>query len=257
MKNALIALTVMFALPAVSMASGAPPLWQSEIISLVSHRQFKQAGEKMKHYCVEKRNGELCLVLASAFFEGEAKFGIESRDVVEACRYTKMACDYGSDSGCAAYAAAIEKGELVQYVLYEPGVVNRDAQLKQAIELGADLNATPMFSRTLLQEAVSEEKAEAVRLLLDNGVDVNYRVGDEDLTPLMYAVNSGNEELAVLLLERGADPGQKMRAPDYLQMGGNEADACDLARKLENARMQDLLGCKNPRGAAEAGGQGG
>ena len=134
---------------------------------------------------------------------------------------------------------------MLQNVLFEPGIKNRDEQLKKSIKLGADLNATTMFTRTLLQEAVSEEKVEAVRLLLENGVDVNYRVSDEDLTPLMYAVNSGSTEMVTLLLENGADPAQTMKVADYLKMGKKEANACDFANKLENREMVALLKCKD------------
>lgn len=233
----------MFVLPSVSMATGAPPRWQAEVISLVSHQKFKEAGEKLREYCVEKKNSELCLVLASAYFEGEAKFGINSREMIEAYKYTKLSCDYGSEAGCGASRAAIEKGELLQNVLFEPAVENRDAQLKEAIQLGADLNATTLFTTTLLQKAISEENIEVVRLLLENGVDVNYRVSDEDLTPLMYAVNSGSKEMVTLLLESGADSTQIMKVPDYLKMGKNEANACDFASKLENQEMMSLLNC--------------
>lgn len=243
MKKVLFSVLALFVLPTASMGSGTPTGWQEEVISLISHQQFKQAGQKIKEYCVEKRSGELCLIMASAYFEGEAKFGINSPDIIEAYKYTRLACDFGSAAGCEAYKAAIEKGELLQYVLFEPGIENRDAQLKEAIQLGADLNATTLFSRTLLQEAISKENIEAVKLLLENGVDVNYRVSDEDLTPLMYAINTGNKEMVTLLLESGADTTQTMKVPDYLQMGKKEANACDFASKLENREMMVLLKC--------------
>ena len=236
------------------MATGAPPQWQTEVISLISHQQYQEAGERLKDYCVEGKSGELCLILASAYFEGEAKFGIESRDIVEAYKYTRLACDYGSEAGCEASSAAIEKGELLQNILYEPGVVNRDAQLKEAIQLGADPNATTLFTTTLLQQAISEEKTEAVVLLLKNGVDVNYRVSEEDPTPLMYAINSGNKELVKLLLENGADASQTMKTADYLKMGKKEVNACDFANKLENWEMLTLLECSNPTAATRSGG---
>ena len=251
MKKALVSFLALFILPSASMATGAPPMWQSEIISLISHQRFKEAGEKLNEYCVEKKVSELCLTLASAYFDGEPKFGIDSRDIIKAYQYTKLACDYGSEAGCNAYNAAIEKGELLQYVLFEPGVENRDAQLKEAIKLGADLNATTLFSRTMLQTAISEENIEVVKLLLENGVDVNYRVSDEDLTPLMYAVNSGSKEMVALLLENGADTRLTMQAPDYLQLGKKEANACDLANKLENPGMMTLLKCSDSIAASE------
>ena len=243
MKKALVLMLALFVVPGVSMASGAPPVWQSEIISLVSHQRFKEAGDKLKEYCVEKKNSELCLILASAYFEGEAKFGVNSREIVEAYKYTRLACDYGSQAGCDASKAAIEKGELIKNVLFEPGVENRGAQLKEAIQLGADLNATTLFTTTLLQTAISEENIEVVRLLLKNGADVNYRVSDEDLTPLMYASNSGNKEIVALLLENGADVAQMMKVPDYLKMGKKEANACDFASKQEKQEIMSLLKC--------------
>lgn len=242
MKKVLVSILSLFLLPTASMAI-APPQWQSEIISLISHQQFEEAGEKIKEYCVEDKNGELCLILASAYYGGEAKFGIESRNIIEAYKYTRLACDYGSEAGCSAYKAAIEKGELLQNVLFEPGVENRDAQLKEAIKLGADLNSTTLFTTTLLQKALGEEKIEAVRLLLENGADVNYRVSDEDLTPLMYAINTGNKKLVTLLLDNGADSTQTMKVADYLKMGKPEVNACDFANRLENRKMMDLLKC--------------
>lgn len=243
MKKALILILSLFIFPTISVATPAPTSWQGEVTSLVAQQRFKEAGEKIKHHCVEKKNAELCLILASAYFQGEDKLGIHSKDIIEAYKYTGLACEHGSTAGCEARRAAIEKGELLQNVLFEPGVENRDAQLKAAIKLGADLNTTTLFTATVLQQAISEERIEAVRLLLNNGVDVNYRVSDEDLTPLMYAVNSGNKEMVTLLLESGADTTQTMKAADYLKMGKQEANACDLANKLQNLEMMALLDC--------------
>ena len=191
MNKVLVSTLVLFVLHTAALAEEAPGNWRAEVISLISHQQFKEAGEKIKEQCIKKGNGALCLTMASAYYNGEAQLGIESRDFVEAAKYARLSCDLGTQDGCIAYRAAIE-GELLQDVLFEPGITNRDMQLKKAIKLGADLNATTMFTRTVLQAAVSEENIDAVRLLLDNGVDVNYRVSDEDLTPLMYAVNTGN-----------------------------------------------------------------
>ena len=251
MKHALVPILALFVLTTESLATGAPPLWQTEVISLVSHQRFKEAGEKLKEYCVEKKSGELCLILASAHFEGEARFGIESREIVEAYKYTQLACNYGSDAGCEASRAAIEEGELLRNVLFEPGVENRERQLQEAIQLGADLNAKALFTQTLLQKAIGEEKEEVVRLLLQNGVDVNYRVSDEDPTPLMYAINSGNTEMVAMLLDRGADITQTMKAPDYLRMGKKEVNACDFAISLEKPEMMSLLKCADTSVTAE------
>ncbi len=230
-------------LTAASVTADTYPNWQQEVISLVSHNRFAEAGNRMRAACVEENSADVCLILASAHFDGEVRFGIESKQIIEAYRYTKLACDRGSKTGCDAYRAAIDDGELIQLVLFEPGVPNRDAQLKAAIQLGADLTATTLYTATLLQKAINDENTEAVGLLLANGADVNYRVSDEDLTPLMYAVNSGNGEIVQLLLDRGADPSQAMQAPDYLRMGNDRANACDLSRKLGKREMLEMLKC--------------
>ena len=241
MKTLLITALALLILPATSLATGAPPRWQSEIISLISHQRFQEAGEKLDEYCVEKKIADLCLTLASAHFESEPKFGIHQKNIVTASRYTKLACDFGSAAGCNAYQAAIEKGELLKHVLFAPGVDNRDSQVKEAIKLGANLNATTLYSRTLLQTAIGEENAEAVKLLVDNGVDVNYRISDEDLTPLMYAINTGNTKVVSLLLGKGADPAQKMVAPEYLKIGKQELNACDFADQLKNIGVTGVI----------------
>ncbi len=243
MKKILITSLALLILPSLSMATGAPPRWQSEIISLISHQKFKEAGEKLDEYCVEKKVADLCLTLASAYFDGEPKFGINNKNIVKASEYTKLACDFGSAAGCNAYRAAIEKGELLQHVLFAPGINDRDSQIKEAIKLGANLNATTLYSRTLLQTAISEENNDAVKLLVDNGADINYRVSDEDLTPLMYAINTGNKKVVSLLLDKGADPAQKMLAPEYLKIGKKELNACDFADQLKNIEMMALMKC--------------
>ncbi|XP_045893627.1 ankyrin repeat, SAM and basic leucine zipper domain-containing protein 1 [Micropterus dolomieu] len=56
---------------------------------------------------------------------------------------------------------------------------------------------------SLLKRAISKGDIEAVKQLLDNGIDVETRLGFE-WTPLMCAVNVANYDLAKLLLDRGA-----------------------------------------------------
>ncbi|HSH16224.1 MAG TPA: ankyrin repeat domain-containing protein, partial [Verrucomicrobiae bacterium] len=78
---------------------------------------------------------------------------------------------------------------------------------------GAEVNATNGFGGTALMAAVAAEDTQSVRLLLDQGADVNARPNlDENgflfgggRTPLMWAAFRGNEELTRLLLARGAD----------------------------------------------------
>ncbi|KAM4573902.1 ankyrin repeat, SAM and basic leucine zipper domain-containing protein 1 [Odontesthes bonariensis] len=56
---------------------------------------------------------------------------------------------------------------------------------------------------SVFKRAINEGDTDAVEQLLDNGMDVETRLGFE-WTPLMYAVNMANYDLAKLLLDRGA-----------------------------------------------------
>jgi uncharacterized protein len=76
------------------------------------------------------------------------------------------------------------------------------------LEHGADVNAlsTSSFARVPpLGTAAFVQSVRPGRLLLDAGADVNGR-GEGGFTALHSAAQNGDEELARLLLERGADP---------------------------------------------------
>ncbi|XP_068572811.1 ankyrin repeat, SAM and basic leucine zipper domain-containing protein 1-like, partial [Cebidichthys violaceus] len=64
-------------------------------------------------------------------------------------------------------------------------------------------DAVPQDNESLLKRAINEGDVGTVQRLLDDGVDVETRLGFE-WTPLMCAVSVANYELAKLLLDRGA-----------------------------------------------------
>ncbi|KAK9516227.1 hypothetical protein VZT92_024170 [Zoarces viviparus] len=64
-------------------------------------------------------------------------------------------------------------------------------------------DAVPQDNESLLKRAINGGDVGTVQQLLDNGVDVETRLGFE-WTPLMCAVSVANYELAKLLLDRGA-----------------------------------------------------
>ncbi len=59
---------------------------------------------------------------------------------------------------------------------------------------------------TALHYAARDGQAEAVRLLLDAGADVNQVTAGDHTSPLLIAVINGNYDLAMELLKRGANP---------------------------------------------------
>jgi ankyrin repeat protein len=59
---------------------------------------------------------------------------------------------------------------------------------------------------TALHYAAREGNVEAARLLLDGGADIDQLSGGDQSSPLLVAVINGNYDLALMLVERGADP---------------------------------------------------
>jgi ankyrin repeat protein len=72
------------------------------------------------------------------------------------------------------------------------------------LENGADVNAIDTWGLTPLSYAISYQKIEIVRLLIEQGANVNVR-GENDTTPLMKASATGNIEVIELMLNKGAD----------------------------------------------------
>ena len=81
-------------------------------------------------------------------------------------------------------------------------------------------------------EAARAGDAEAVRLLVDLGADLNQRGGPNHWTPLMHAVHGGHAEAARLLLEGGADPDAR---------AGDGWTALMMAASYGDAAMAELL----------------
>lgn len=72
-----------------------------------------------------------------------------------------------------------------------------DVELENVAQIGA-------FGNTPLHVAVSWGDSAAVRLLLDNGADINAR-GEYNMTPLHFAVGRNHPEIVALLVTSGAD----------------------------------------------------
>ena len=78
--------------------------------------------------------------------------------------------------------------------------------IRLLIENGADVNAKDGDGRTLLMIAAynDDKNIDIIRLFLDMGLDINAKDKDGE-TPLMRAAREGNIDIARLLVEKGAD----------------------------------------------------
>jgi ankyrin repeat protein len=121
------------------------------------------------------------------------------------------------------------------------------AVMRALIEAGADIHATLNSGFTPFFFAVREGRIEAVKLLLEKGVDVNapirrperpiegvtnaalFRPIPRGITPLMVAVQSGHFELAIALVDAGANPNdvQMGFSPLHILSGVRKPDSSD------------------------------
>ena len=115
----------------------------------------------------------------------------------------------------AAVAAALEKGMPVDQkndvgnsALMSAAFNGHVETLKTLLDAGADVNLRVNNGVTPLMAACGPYPA-AVRLLLENGAEVNATDDIENFTALMYAATEGLSPVVDILLEYGADPSMK------------------------------------------------
>ena len=77
--------------------------------------------------------------------------------------------------------------------------------LQNAIHDGADVNGTDESGQTALHFAVDRGNMECILLLIENGANVN-ALDNDGIGVLLTAVMAGNIEVIKLLLEKGANP---------------------------------------------------
>jgi hypothetical protein len=86
-------------------------------------------------------------------------------------------------------------------------------------------------NKTELFEAVDNGNVDLVVILLDQGIDINVR-GNKDETPLHHSVYNGDYEITKILLERGADPHIK----DH-----NDIDSIELSLDQPDPDVENLV----------------
>ena len=182
-------------------------------------------GTTALHWAAYRDDDRLAesLVAAGADVNAANRYGL--RPISLACtnrnaRLVKLLLDAGADPN-----AVVEGGETVLMTAARSGSLGAVQALLAA---GAEVEATERNAQTALMWAAAEGHADVAQALIDAGdiaaaeallaagVDVNeplqrrirpqYQHANSGMSPLLLAIENGHFELAVELLEGGADP---------------------------------------------------
>lgn len=95
--------------------------------------------------------------------------------------------------------------------LYLASLTGLRCAVEHLIAKGTDVNEVCEYTTYgyALRAACEERHAEVIRILLDNGANVDLFGGEHGSTALLAAVSEGLEDVAQLLLNRGANPNIK------------------------------------------------
>ena len=127
----------------------------------------------------------------------------------------RMLLDKGADPNFEA--RDLRRGANAEPALIEAVIIPRVDLVQLLLSRGAHVNARGVRGRTALQAATSlfserydakaqQDQIEIVKVLLNNGADLEARGGDYwQVTPLMLAIDKQRGQIALLLVEQGAD----------------------------------------------------
>lgn len=120
----------------------------------------------------------------------------------------------------------------------------RELNLKEVL---AGKRTDPDELAGALYEAAWKEDIEAVRFILDAGVDVNRFVDEPHSTALHVAIEQANLEITRMLLDAGADPNSMAYSCTAVQHAVDIT--CDMASQSGDPPTLDLIELLISRGA--------
>lgn len=122
-------------------------------------------------------------------------------------------------------------------LLYQAVLNNDTTTIKDLVSKGANVNFIKQqgwVKINLLITAVNKQNTEAVRILLQNGADVNWEDGF-NTTALMYSASNGNIPIIKYLLDNGADIKHKDKQGIDAISTAKQAKHKDVIKLLEAA----------------------
>lgn len=125
--------------------------------------------------------------------------------------------------------------------LYQAVVNNDTTSIKDFVKKGADVNFVKQqgwMKTNLLITAVNKKNADAVKILLQHGVNVNWEDGFYT-TALMYAASGGKIDIVKLLLDNGAAIKHKDKQGNNAISAAKEANHNSIVKLLKETLNQE------------------
>jgi ankyrin repeat protein len=82
----------------------------------------------------------------------------------------------------------------------------KHSKIKKLLSEGADINAKGTFNKTPLIISLERRNNKLIKLLIDNGANLNLAAGSLGETPLLIAISNREDGITLMLLDKGADP---------------------------------------------------
>jgi ankyrin repeat protein len=140
-------------------------------------------------------------------------------------------CQSASVSKEAAVSELREMGPISEEFLFDRVRASDSEAVKLLLEAGIDARSRVKGGITPLMLACNKGKLYVAKILIDSGADINAK-NDEDVTPIIAALPARDYDIIRMLLERGANPNSQSK---------EGVTPLGYACSREDCRLVDLL----------------